>query len=230
MSQENPASADLRRTFAFALGRLAIGHLKLHRSAEAVAANRETLAVYQTLAKADPDNSQTQIELADTYANLGDALGAEGDNSAGADAIRQGLSIYARNPGYTAGGGSFATLYLTLGNVLMKTDAAGALDAYRKAAALFAIEPVRSEDPSKLAESYAGMGDAQAKMAAAAPQALRATQWQAARHWYEESLAIWTVLRDKKRLAPDQMDRPAQLEARIAIAHEQRGTSSSARR
>ena len=172
LSQENPASADLRRTFAFALGRLAIGHLKLHRSAEAVAANRETLAVYQTLAKADPDNSQTQIELADTYANLGDALGAEGDNSAGADAIRQGLSIYARNPGYTAGRGSFATLYLTLGNVLMKTDAVGALDAYRKASALFAVEPVRSEDPSRLAESYAGMGDAYAKLAAAAPQAL----------------------------------------------------------
>src|SRR6185295_12306614 len=140
-----------------------------HRSAEAVAANREALAVYQTLAKADPDNAQTQIELADTYANLGDALGAEGDNSAGADAIRQGLSIYARNPGYTAGRGSFATLYLTLGNVLLKTDAVGALDAYRKASALFAVEPVRSEDPSRLAESYAGMGDAQATLAAAAP-------------------------------------------------------------
>jgi tetratricopeptide (TPR) repeat protein len=230
LSQENPASADLRRTFAFALGRLAIGHLKLHRSAEAVEANREALAVYQTLAKADPDNAQTQIELADTYTGLADALSAEGNNSAAVDAIRQGQAIYARNPGYTAGGGSFATLYLTLGKVLMKTDPAGALNAYRQAAGLFAVEPVRSEDPSKLAESYAGMGDAQAKLTAAAPAALRTAQWQAARHWYEESRAIWITLRDKQRLASDQIDRPAQLEERIGIASGQARIESDARR
>jgi tetratricopeptide (TPR) repeat protein len=165
MSQENPASADLRRTFALALERLAIGHLSLHRSAEAVAANRETLGVYETLATADPENVQTQIDMADTYASLGGALSAEGNNSAAAEAIRRGLSIYARNRGYAAGGGNFAKLYLTLGSILVKTDAVGALDAYRKAAALFAVEPVRSEDPSYLAESYAGMGDAQASLA-----------------------------------------------------------------
>jgi tetratricopeptide (TPR) repeat protein len=230
LSQENPASADLRRTFAFALGRLAIGHLKLHRSAEAVAANRETLAVYQTLVKADPDNVQTQIELADTYTGLADALSAEGNNPAAADAIRQGLAIYARNPGYTAGGGSFATLYLTLGKVLMKTDAAGALNAYRQAVGLFAVEPVRSEDPSKLAESYAGMGDAQAKLAAAAPRSLRAEQWEAARHWYEESLAIWRALQEKNKLAADQINRPKQVEERIAMARGMRDTSSGTQR
>src|SRR4029077_11712972 len=144
-------SADLRRTFALALGRLAVGHVKLHRSAEAVAANRETLGVYETLATADPDNVQTQIDMADVYTSLGEALSAEGNNSAAAEAIRRGLSIYARNRGYTAGGGNFAKLHLALGAVLMKTDAVGALDAYQKAAALFAVEPVRSEDPSYLA-------------------------------------------------------------------------------
>lgn len=41
-------------------------------------------------------------------------------------------------------------------------------------------------------------------------------QGEAARHWYEESLAIWITLRDTKKLAPDQIDRPAQIEERIA--------------
>ena len=56
------------------------------------------------------------------------------------------------------GGGSFANLYLSLGEVLMKTDAAGALDAYRKAAALFAVEPVRSEDPVEAGRKLRGHG------------------------------------------------------------------------
>jgi tRNA A-37 threonylcarbamoyl transferase component Bud32/tetratricopeptide (TPR) repeat protein len=216
VAAENPASADLRRTFALALGRLAIGHLRLHHSAEAVAANRETLALYETMATADPANVQTQIDMADTYANLGDALSAAGHNAAAAEAIRHGLSIYARNRRYTAGGANFATLHLTLGTVLMKIDPEGALEAYRKAVALFGVEPVRSEDPSKLADSYAGLGDAQAQLAGTAPQALRAAQLQAARRSYEQSLAIWIALRNQHKLAPDQVERPGEIEARIA--------------
>ena len=217
LTGENPASADLRRTFALALQRLAIGHLSLHRSAEAVAANQETLGVYEALVTADPDNVQTQIDMADTYASLGEALGAEGHDAAAVAAMRRGLSIYG-NRGYAAGGANLAKLHLALGVVLVKADAAGALDAFGKAAALFALEPVRSEDPSKLAESYAGMGDAQAKLAAAAPSVVRASQWQAARHSYEQSLAIWIDVRDAKKLAPDQIDRAAQIQERIARA------------
>ncbi len=88
--------------------------------------------------------------------------------------------------------------------------------SYRQAAALFAVEPVRSEFPAKLAESYAGMGDAQARLAGALPPSARAAQWLAARRSYEESLGIWIALRDRKKLAPDQVDRPAQIEERIA--------------
>jgi tetratricopeptide (TPR) repeat protein len=155
------------------------------------------------------------------YSNLGEALSAQGEHAAAIAAVRRGISIderaYARNPGYTAGRRNFANLYLVLGAVLSKTDAtASALEAYRKAASLFEIEPVRSEDPSRLAESYAGVGDAQAKLAGAAPPAARAIQWQAARQWYEKSLAIWVTLRDQGKLAPDQVDRPKQIEQRRA--------------
>jgi hypothetical protein len=97
----------------------------------------------------------------------------------------------------------------------MKIDAGGALEAYRKAVALFAVEPVRSEDPSKLADSYAGMGDAQARLADGAPHALRAAQLQVARRSYEESLSIWIELEHQHKLAPDQIERPGQIEARI---------------
>ena len=217
LSLENPASADLRRTFALALERLAIGHLSLRRSAEAVAANLETLGVYETLATADPDNVQTQIDMADTYASLGEALSAEGTGAAAIAAFRRGLSIYG-NRGYTAGGANFAELHLALGRELVKTDAAAALDVFRKATALFEVEPIRSEDPSKLAESYAGMGDAQAKLATGAPSTARAAQWQAARHWYQESLAIWFALQGSKKIAPDQIDRAAQIQDKIARA------------
>jgi eukaryotic-like serine/threonine-protein kinase len=216
LSRENPTSADLRRTFALALGRLAVGHLKLGRLAEAVSVNREALDMYRALAAADPENVQTQLDMADTYGSLGDALSAEGHTAAAADAIRRGLSIYASNRGYAAGGGNVANLHLSLAAVLMKTDAASALESYRQAAVLFAVEPVRSEFPSKLAESYAGMGEAQSKLAATLPEPARAMQWLEARRSYEKSLEIWAALRDGQRLAADQAGRPANIESRIA--------------
>jgi non-specific serine/threonine protein kinase/serine/threonine-protein kinase len=221
LSLENPQSADFRRAHVLLLARVALDHLNLDRPAESVAVNRETLALQQALAAADPANVQTQFDMADVYSNLGEALSAQGEHAAAIAAVRRGISIderaYARNPGYTAGRRNFANLYLVLGAVLSKTDAtASALEAYRKAASLFEIEPVRSEDPSRLAESYAGVGDAQAKLAGAAPPAARAIQWQAARQWYEKSLAIWVTLRDQGKLAPDQVDRPKQIEQRRA--------------
>jgi hypothetical protein len=33
---------------------------------------------------------------------------------------------------------------------------------------------------------------------------------------YEQSLAIWVTLRDQGKLAPDQLDRPKQIEQRMA--------------
>jgi len=216
LSVENPTSADLRRTFALGLGRLAVGHLRLHRFAEAVRANREALDLYRALAAADPENVQTLLDMADAYGSLGDALSAERQTAEAADAIRRGLSIYSSNRGYAAGGGNVANLHLSLAAVLMKTDAAGALDSYRQAAALFAAEPVRSEFPTKLAETYAGMGDAQAKLAGATSGAARASQGLEASRSYQKSLDIWVALRDGGKLAPDQVDRIAELEARIA--------------
>jgi len=221
LSLENPQSADFRRAHVLLLARVALDHLNLDRPAESVAVNRETLALQQALATADPENVQAQFDMADVHSNLGEALSAQGDHAAAADAVRRAISIderaYARNPGYTAGRRNFANLYLVLGTVLSKTDAAAsALEAYRKAASLFEVEPVRSEDPARLAESYAGLGDAQAKLAGAAPAAARAVQWQAARRSYEESLAIWVTLRDQGKLAADEVDLPKQIEQRIA--------------
>jgi len=218
LSVENPTSADLRRTFALALGRLAVGHLRFHQFAEAVRANREALGLYRALAAADPENVQTLLDMADTYASLGDSLSAEGQTAEAADAIRRGLSIYASNRAYAAGGGNVANLHLSLAAVLMKTDAAGALDSYRQAAALFAAEPVHSEFPAKLAESYSGMGDAQAMLADAIGGAERASRWLEASRSYQKSRDIWVALRDGSKLAPDQADRIAELEARMAKA------------
>jgi len=167
LTLENPTSADLRRTFALALSRLSIGYLKVQRPADAVATSREALELYRTLAAADPENVQTQLDMADTYGGLGDALNAQGHVAEAAATIRQGLAIYTNKRGYAAGGGNLANLYLSLGTVLCHTDPAGALDAYRKAADLFAVEPVRSEYPAKLAESHAGIHEAETRLAAA---------------------------------------------------------------
>ena len=70
-------------------------------------------------------------------------------------------------------------MYLSLGAVLRHSDPAGALDAYRKAAGLFAVEPVRSEYPAKLGESHAGIREAQARLTTAASRGRshRLTAW-----------------------------------------------------
>jgi tetratricopeptide (TPR) repeat protein len=221
LSRENPQSADFRRSHALLLARVALAHSRLGRAAEAVAVNRETLALQEALATADPENVQIQLDMADVFSNLGEAQSALREHGAAAAAVRRAIAIYervyARNPDYAAGRRNFANTYLVLGAVLSKTDAsANALEAYRKAASLFEVEPVRSEDPSGLAEGYAGLGDASAKLAAAAPPPARAAQWRAARHWFEQSLAIWVALRDQGKLPPDQVDRLKQIEQRIA--------------
>src|SRR5262245_1875154 len=67
-----------------------------------------------------------------------------------------------------------------------------------------------------IADSYAGMGDAQATLAGAGSGAARASQWREASCSYQKSLDIWVALRDARKLASDQVDRIAELEARMA--------------
>ncbi len=220
LSRENPDSADLQRTHGLALARLANDHMGLQRPAEAVAAGRGALAVQKALAAADPENRQIRIDMSATYGALGEALNGHGETAAAIDAVRQGIAIRAearaQNPAYSAEDVSVARLYLILGALLLKTgQTAGALAAYGRAADVVAVEPVRSEAPTLVAEIHAGAGDAQAQRARVAPAESRAMEWRAARHSYEQSLAIWVSLSDQGKLTPDQADRPNELEQRI---------------
>ena len=219
--RESPGRADLRRERALMLLRLAIDQSHLNRHAEAIALNREVAVLFEALSASDPDNAQIKFDMIAGYNNLAEELSTQGDHGAATAAIRRAISIaegvHARHPGYANEQRKLPTLYLTLGKVRSRMGTgADALEAYRKAASLLEAEPVSGQDPSLLAEAYAGLGEAQATRAAAAPPAAWVAEWNAARRWYEQSLTLWVALRDQGKLAPDLVDRPKEAEQGIA--------------
>jgi tetratricopeptide (TPR) repeat protein len=220
LSTENPQSADLRRTHGILLARVAGSHMNLQRPREAVEFSRQALAILEALAVADPENIQTQIDLSGVYASLGEALSGQGDAAAAIKAARQAVSIRerarARNPDYAAEDLTFAAQYRSLGRILLTADdVVGALAAYGKAAEIVAVEPVRSQRPSMLAEIHEEIGEAHVRRARDAPAAARAAALRAARQSFEQSLAVWVALRAQGKLAADQADQPEQLQRRI---------------
>jgi tetratricopeptide (TPR) repeat protein len=112
-------------------------------------------------------------EAAATYHLLGDALGEPGIASVGdyPDALRAYRTsddLYQRalrvDPGFTAAKRELATSHLNVGQILMLTDPAGAIEEFRKSLSLWNAMPVadRSDNDSRRTILYATIKSADA--------------------------------------------------------------------
>ena len=136
--------------------------------AGSLAAYRESLAIMQRLAAADPSNAGWQRDLGVNHNKVGDALEAQGDLAGALAAYRESLAIMQRlaeadpsNAGWQRGLGVSQD---RMGDVLLaQGDLAGSLAAYQKALAvarrLAVIDPSNAIAQRDLSVSHNKMGD-----------------------------------------------------------------------
>jgi tetratricopeptide (TPR) repeat protein len=97
-----------------------------------------------------------------------------------------------------------------------KPDFAEAAANYRQAVAILEVEPMRSEDPARLAKAYEALGDSliatnSEKESVAPTETLREAQ-----RFYQQSLEIWQDLQTRGRLVTPDMEEPEKVSRSLA--------------
>jgi tetratricopeptide (TPR) repeat protein len=119
----------------------------------ALQAYRDSLGIFERLAKADPGNAGWQRDLSVSYEKVGDVLVAQGNLTAALQAHRDSLDIRERlakaDPGHAGWQRDLSVSYYKVGNVLVaQGNLTAALQAYRDSLAIF--ERLAKADPSNV--------------------------------------------------------------------------------
>jgi eukaryotic-like serine/threonine-protein kinase len=173
LSQESSGDSALQRELANAYDR--VGGLQWSSdfanqgdSAGALRSRRKALAIRESLAAANPNDSKIQVELTDEYIGLADAIESTGDFAGALDVLHKIPPLLERATAQTNDPKLLdrqAGSYYYIGRLLNEMgDPAGALENYRKAAAI--QESLKATDPNEvnllrthLAGDYTGMAD-----------------------------------------------------------------------
>jgi serine/threonine protein kinase/tetratricopeptide (TPR) repeat protein len=173
LSQESSGDSALQRELAGAYDR--VGGLQWSSdfanqgdSAGALQSRRKALAIRESLAAAKPNDSKIQVELTDEYIGLADAIESTGDFSGALDVLHKIPPLLEKATAQTSDPRLLdrqAGSYYYIGRLLNETgDPAGALESYRRAAAI--QESAKPTDPREVtllrthvAGDYAGMAE-----------------------------------------------------------------------
>jgi serine/threonine protein kinase/tetratricopeptide (TPR) repeat protein len=173
LSQEAGGDSSLQRELARAYDR--IGGLQWSSdyanqgdSAGALQSRRKALAIRKSLAAANPNDSKIQVELTDEYIGLADAIESTGDFAGALDVLHKIPPLLEKFTAQTSDRKLLdrqAGSYYYIGRLLNEVgDPAGALESYRKAAAI--QESAKATDPGEvtlmrthLAGDYGGMAE-----------------------------------------------------------------------
>jgi tetratricopeptide (TPR) repeat protein len=142
-----------RRRLALMLARVGADLIDLNRYEEGIAATHETIAVYETLVKADPSNVQFQFDLADVIANLAMVKEKAGDMDGALAEIRRSVAMSeaaeARNPQFVAHRFNFAGEVVLLAQIhARRGEATDAVRQYRRGLAIYAEPGVADRNPA----------------------------------------------------------------------------------
>jgi non-specific serine/threonine protein kinase/serine/threonine-protein kinase len=173
LSQESSGDSALQRELASAYDR--VGGLQWSSdfanqgdSAGALQSRRKALAIRESLAAANPNDSKIQVELTDEYIGLADAIESTGDFAGALDVLHKIPPLLEKATAQTSNPRLLdrkAGSYYYIGRLLNETgDPAGALESYRRAAAI--QESAKPTDPREVtllrthvAGDYAGMAE-----------------------------------------------------------------------
>jgi serine/threonine protein kinase len=173
LSQESSGDSALQRELASAYDR--VGSLQWSSdfanqgdSVGALQSRRKALAIRESLATANPNDSKIQVELTDEYIGLADAIESTGDFAGALDVLHKIPPLLEKATAHTSDPRLLdrqAGSYYYTGRLLNEMgDPAGALENYRKAAAIH--ESTNATDPDEVnllrthvAGDYAGMAE-----------------------------------------------------------------------
>jgi len=144
------------------------------RTSEAISSMRTSIQFYDRIV-ADPHATTSQLQLAsNAYNGLGDELGQPGsaslsDYSGAILAFRKDIELSQRalikDPSFTLGRQSVAIAHEKIGQILVRTDPASAIDAYRLSLAERKSEPANEMSSTRnrrsMAINYMDLGDAE---------------------------------------------------------------------
>ena len=160
----------------------------------------------------DPANVEPRVILAMIFAFEGEALASRGRRTESLRQFRRSLSMFeelskadAKNVDVLL---NVATLHAKVGSALVPLGhAPEAEQEYRKALAIDQGVASGSSPPAEIeytrADSYFGLGNAEATMAAAARQTDRQIEhWSQAQSYYQESLDTWKGIRSPAYVSP----------------------------
>ena len=211
LSAGDPQNAFVRRQQVSGYNQIGMLLLKTGDVARAIEYHRRALRVSLELLALDPTYADTRTRLANSYEGLANALALSGSLDEAAQICRKALDIRkelsAARPEDARLQRQLATNHVSLGAIMLKTEnAAEALRHYREA--LTIREPLAATDSLNymtrhdLAEVYFKMGEAYARLASKAKNAMldQAEDWREARSWYARSMEIYQDLYSRNQL------------------------------
>ncbi|MEO7168494.1 MAG: serine/threonine-protein kinase [Chthoniobacterales bacterium] len=218
-------STKLRRSVALSLMKVG-GASDPHRP-EAGASIRRGVAMLESLATADPNNSRARREVGWGYYQLGNTLGA-GDDPAGALESRRKAFVIrekfaADDPQNAQAQFDLAVSHADLAESFTANgDPAQAVahgrEGFEIFTALAAADPSNAIYARNVALCAEKLGDAFARSGAEADAsfAQRSSAWSEARDWYIKARDIFSNLRTRGTLAPADVDQPQRFAQRAA--------------
>lgn len=206
------SNAAAQRDLTLSLARIAAAQIELGEYEKSLKTNRRTLQIQEKLAAADPNNLQIHFDIADVLMNIGDTYGRMNRYPQAAENFQKAISTakayFAKNPAYSKAGSHIGQYYLVFAkSAVKKGDAVAALESYRNALTYLEKEPVRSQIPDKLADTYEGIGDALVSLK------IKSTE---AAEMYRKSLEIWRKLKEAGKLKGENAGKTEEVSQKIA--------------
>ncbi len=220
LSDASPTNTELKRDLAIMGTRTASGQQELKKYGEAIETNDQILLILEELAT-DPKNSQITGDIAWVYCSLGEAHSLLGHSSIARENLRLSSKfsedILSKSPDLFTARTTLGKTHMVLAELLERDgDSAGALENFRKTLAILEVEPVRSDDPGRLARAYEEMGDLETKLANKAVGQKVDEHLEAARKLYQQSSDVWLDLQQRNKLASDERIKPDNIARKLS--------------
>jgi tetratricopeptide (TPR) repeat protein/tRNA A-37 threonylcarbamoyl transferase component Bud32 len=173
--------------------------------AAALVSYRKAAAIDEVRARANPNDTMAQLDLSYSYASIGFTLSKAGDTAAALSNYEQALSLRERvsaaDPHDVNARNAVVRAHLSIGFVLVNAGRVReGIQHDRRALAI--ASAVEKPEPGQLANVYAALGGASAKLASTARDRGDAIlHWRDARAWSRKSLDLRTEKRSKGTLS-----------------------------
>lgn len=192
----------------------------LNQMKDAIANERRAIELTEAEDKAAPGSAVTQDDLKDGYMHLSKMLEKTADYPAALKFAEMALLISAAavkaNPEDLTGGSNLSEIEMEISDLQLSLGhGREALAGYIRAAAnsehIVASDPAHTEWRVVLARLYEKIGGAYARKPNTAPATEVAMNGEAARGYYQKSLAIWSELQRHETLGADYAGEPVKV-------------------